>query len=71
MLKLLRFNYFAEECNLNLLVRKDLEHFCHELNIKDYKIINESFLGFKSNMMLVIKKSFPKNFTNEKRKELY
>ena len=57
--KILNFlgeNFLSEEKNLNLLSEKDLKKICNKLKITNYKIKYSYFLGFKSNIILIIKK---------------
>jgi len=48
-------NFFALEENLNLLSKNDLIKLMNDINIK-YKIKYIKFLGFKSNLLLIIEK---------------
>jgi hypothetical protein len=56
ILKMLHLGFFAEEANLNLLTKKEFKNICRKLEIKQYEILEERFLGFKSNLILFIDK---------------
>ena len=56
ILKIIGFNFFSLEKNLNLLSKGDLINLCKELNIKNYKIIKCRLMFLPSNLILLIKK---------------
>ena len=53
-LKVLGLSFFAKEENLNLLSKKDLLEFCHNLGINDYTIYDYKLMGLTSNLILII-----------------
>ncbi len=53
ILKFFGENFFCYEKNLNLLTKKDLDKLCIDAKIKNYKIIFNYLLFFKSNMILI------------------
>ena len=57
ILKFLGLKFFAEEKNLNLLSRYDLELIMKELNQSNYEIRYINFLFIKSNMILIGEKN--------------
>ena len=56
LLKIFGKKFFALEENLNLLTKNDLIRMCKENCINNFKILTESFLGFPSNLLLIIEK---------------
>lgn len=58
IVKLLGFDFFAEESNLNLLDRRDLERliksFAEDNRIQRFQVETIRFLGFVSNLILII-----------------
>ena len=56
ILKLFGDNFFSKEENLNLLSKNEIKIMLSELEIKNFKIIENRFLGLVSNFLLVIKK---------------
>jgi len=56
ILKIIGKDFFADEANLNLLTKNELENICEENGIKKYKILKAYFLGFPSNLLLIIEK---------------
>jgi ubiquinone/menaquinone biosynthesis C-methylase UbiE len=56
ILKIIGKDFFAEEANLNLMAKNDLKKICNENGIKKYKILTAYFLGFPSNLLLMIEK---------------
>lgn len=50
--KLLGFNFYADEKNLNLLTYKELDNLAEKAGFKKYKIITKKILGFDSNYLL-------------------
>jgi len=57
ILKILNYNFLAEEKNLNLLSTKDLKKLCKISNFNNYKVNQIKFFGFKSNLILIINKN--------------
>ncbi|MDR2439052.1 MAG: methyltransferase domain-containing protein [Planctomycetaceae bacterium] len=57
ILKFFRYDFFAEETNLNLLSKQSLTQICQELKIKTYQIRYIRFFGLKSNLLLFIEKN--------------
>jgi putative heme iron utilization protein len=55
ILRRLNKPFFAQEENLNLLSRKDLTALMKAANCTEYAIKHIRFLGFKSNIILIIK----------------
>lgn len=56
MLQIMRLSFFAEESNLNLLSRSDLQTLCHRLSIPKYKVIGLRLGGWTSNLMLFLQR---------------
>lgn len=56
ILKCLRFGFFADENNLNLLTRRKIRRLCRELGIPQYALHHIRFFGLKSNLLLFIDK---------------
>jgi SAM-dependent methyltransferase len=56
ILGLIGKEFFALEENLNLLTIGELGALCEENGVKKYKIKTVSFLGFPSNLLLIIEK---------------
>jgi hypothetical protein len=54
ILRRLNKPFFAQEENLNLLSRKDLLAMMDALGHSEYKVKHIRFLGFKSNLILII-----------------
>lgn len=57
ILKYFGEKFFCYEKNLNLLSRKDLDNLCRDAEIKNYKIVYNYLLFFRSNMILIAKKN--------------
>jgi len=53
LLKLLRLEFFSKEENLNLLSKKDLTTLLASVGVNNFKIYDISFLGFKSNLIVI------------------
>lgn len=56
LLKIFKYDFLSLEKNLNLLSAKDLIKICSDLNITNYHIQSINFMGFKSNLILIINK---------------
>ena len=56
ILKFFKYDFLAEENNLNLLSESDLKKICKINNFKNYEIIKMKFYGFTSNLILIINK---------------
>jgi hypothetical protein len=56
ILKLFRYDFLAEESNLNLLSKKTLVQLCKEIGTETYQIHHIRFFGLKSNLLLFIEK---------------
>ena len=56
ILKFFKYDFLAEENNLNLLSKNDLKKICEISNFKNYEIIKMKFYGFTSNLILIINK---------------
>jgi hypothetical protein len=56
VLRLIGKEFFARAENLNLLTKSELKRLCDENRVKQYKIKTVSFLGFPSNLLLMIEK---------------
>ena len=56
LLKIFKYDFLSLEKNLNLLSTKDLIKICSDLNITNYHIQSINFMGFKSNLILIINK---------------
>ena len=56
ILRLIGFNFFAEEKNLNLCSEKDLKLMMKNINYTDFKIEKINFFFIKSNLILIGKK---------------
>ena len=54
ILKLIGFKFYSLEENLNLLSKDNISEIMKILKIKNYKIYNHKFLGFVSNLILII-----------------
>ena len=54
ILKLFGDNFFSKEENLNLLSKNEIKMMLNELQIKNFKIIENRFLGLVSNFLLVV-----------------
>lgn len=48
-------SFFAKEETLNLLSKKDIAQMCQSLGLTNFEIKSISFLGFKSNLLLIIR----------------
>ena len=57
LLKIFKYDFLSLEKNLNLLSAKDLIKICSDLNITNYHIQSINFMGFKSNLILIIHKT--------------
>tara|TARA_B100000035_G_C20962182_1_gene537090 strand:- start:517 stop:1185 length:669 start_codon:yes stop_codon:yes gene_type:complete len=57
LLKIFKYDFLSLEKNLNLLSTKDLIKICSDLNITNYHIQSINFMGFKSNLILIIHKT--------------
>lgn len=55
-LKMVGHNFLSKEKNLNLLNSTDLKRICKIIKIDNYIIDNIKIFGFKSNLILIIKK---------------
>ena len=53
ILKILKLDFFSREENLNLLGKNELKNLLTVSGVKNYKIFNISFLGFKSNYIVI------------------
>ncbi|MDR2708920.1 MAG: class I SAM-dependent methyltransferase [Elusimicrobiota bacterium] len=56
ILKIIGKDFFAIEENLNLLTKKEIRNLCKQNGIEKLKILTINFLGFPSNLLLVIEK---------------
>lgn len=56
ILKMVGHNFLSKEKNLNLLNSTDLKKICEIIKIDNYIIDNIKIFGFKSNLILIIKK---------------
>ncbi len=56
ILKFFKYDFLAEEHNLNLLSKNDLKKICEISNFKNYEIIKMKFYGLTSNLILIINK---------------
>lgn len=54
-LKKIGLEFFSYEKHLNLLSARDIKKICTSLGLKNVEIKTISFLGFKSNLLLVVK----------------
>lgn len=54
ILKLFGDNFFSKEENLNLLSKNEIKMMLNELQINNFKIIENRFLGLVSNFLLVV-----------------
>lgn len=54
VLKLFGDNFFSKEENLNLLCKNEIKIMLNELQIKNFQIIENRFLGLVSNFIIVI-----------------
>jgi hypothetical protein len=59
--------FFAREENLNLMCKKDLVAMMNKIGHAGYKIKHIRFLGFKSNLLLIIRKTEAEYGTNSRR----
>jgi len=57
ILKMVGHNFLSKEKNLNLLNSNDLKRICKIIKIDNYIIDNIKIFGFKSNLILIIKKN--------------
>ena len=57
ILKLLGFNFYCLEKNLNLLSKNDIQNILKIVKIDNYKIVKMNFLLLCSNLILIIKKN--------------
>jgi len=57
ILRMVGHNFLSKEKNLNLLNSSDLKKICKIVRIKNYIIDNIKVFGFKSNLILIIKKN--------------
>lgn len=57
ILEKIGYHKLAREENLNLLTVQELHQFCAELGIPRPEILHVSFLGFPSNLLLLIRKN--------------
>ena len=57
ILKMVGHNFLSKEKNLNLLNSTDLKKICKKIKIDNYIIDNIKIFGFKSNLILIIKKN--------------
>jgi hypothetical protein len=57
ILKVIGHNFLSKEKNLNLLNSNDLKRICKIIKIDNYIIDNIKIFGFKSNLILIIKKN--------------
>ena len=57
ILKMVGHNFLSKEKNLNLLNSTDLKRICKIIKIDNYIIDNIKIFGFKSNLILIIKKN--------------
>jgi hypothetical protein len=57
ILKIVGHNFLSKEKNLNLLNSTDLKRICKIIKIDNYIIDNIKIFGFKSNLILIIKKN--------------
>jgi ubiquinone/menaquinone biosynthesis C-methylase UbiE len=55
VLKFIGFSFYADINNLNLLSKKKMLYITDKLNIRSFKLIEHKFLGFVSNLILIIK----------------
>jgi len=53
ILKILKLDFFSREENLNLLGKNELKNLLTVGGAKNYKIFDISFLGFKSNYIVI------------------
>lgn len=53
ILKMLKLDFFSKEENLNLLGKNDLKNLLTVAGATNFKIFNVSFLGFKSNFIVI------------------
>jgi hypothetical protein len=56
LLVALRKEVLSREENLNLLSARDLKRICEELRIQNYEILYARFLGFRSNLLLLVRR---------------
>lgn len=57
ILKMVGHNFLSKEKNLNLLNSNSLQKICKIIKIDNYTIDNIKVFGFKSNLILIIKKN--------------
>ena len=53
ILKILKLDFFSREENLNLLGKNELKNLLTVSGAKNYKIFDITFLGFKSNYIVI------------------
>jgi hypothetical protein len=53
LLRQIGMDFFADECNLNLLSRRELERLVTERNGFDFRVSSVALLGWPSNLLLV------------------
>ncbi len=56
LLKIFGDNFYSNEKNLNLLSEENLKMLCKKCKFKTYEILKIKFLGFTSNLILIVKK---------------
>lgn len=56
LLKIFGDNFYSKEKNLNLLSEENLIKLCRDCKFKTYEILKIKFLGFTSNLILIVRK---------------